>query len=199
MSIRTKVLGMVDVMMRVPPILVIDEILKIGMGLPSRSYQTANSVDAGGGISTSTETDAFSTDNLLNNNTEASASSMAYNVLNNVTNITNATLEHTIDNATAAATAGGILSSSFGSILEDLAKDIYLSDLLSITSVKIIICILGLLCAACIFMLWTRHLVMVYMFVISLGLTFLSHWSNVSALAILEKSPCILEDEQYYL
>ncbi|XP_023308897.2 protein TRC8 homolog isoform X1 [Lucilia cuprina] len=194
MSIRTKVLGMVDVMMRVPPILVIDEILKIGMGLPSRSYQTANSVDAGGGISTSTETDAFSTDNLLNNNTEASASSMAYNVLNNVTNITNATLEQTIDNATAAATAGGILSSSFGSILEDLAKDIYLSDLLSITSVKIIICILGLLCAACIFMLWTRHLVMVYMFVISLGLTFLSHWSNVSALAILEKSPCILED-----
>ena len=37
-------------------------------------------------------------------------------------------------------------------------------------------------------------MVMVYMFVISLGLTFLSHWSNVSALAILEKSPCILED-----
>ncbi|XP_037807894.1 protein TRC8 homolog isoform X2 [Lucilia sericata] len=198
MSIRTKVLGMVDVMMRVPPILVIDEILKIGMGLPSRSYQTANSVDAGGGVSPTTETDAFSTDNLLNNNTEASAvtavSSVAYNVLNNVTNITNATLEQTIDNATAAATAGGILSSSFGNILEDLTKDIYLSDLLSITSVKIIICILGLLCAACIFMLWTRHLVMVYMFVISLGLTFLSHWSNVSALAILEKSPCILED-----
>ncbi|KAM7364547.1 TRC8 ring finger protein isoform 2-T7 [Cochliomyia hominivorax] len=204
MSIRTKVLGMVDVMMRVPPILVIDEILKIGMGLPSRSYQTTNSVDSGGGGGSLTgvvmpESDTSSPhDILLNNSIEtssASSSSVDYNVLNNVTtNITNATLEQTIDNATLAATAGGVLSSSFGTILEDLAKDIYLSDLLSITSVKIIICILGLLCAACIFMLWTRHLVMVYMFVISFGLTFLSHWSNVSALAILEKSPCILED-----
>lgn len=32
------------------------------------------------------------------------------------------------------------------------------------------------------------------MFVISLGLTFLSYWSNVSALALMEKSPCILVD-----
>ncbi|EDV92687.1 GH18695 [Drosophila grimshawi] len=36
MSIRTQVLGFVDVMMRVPPIIVIDEILKIGMGLPTQ-------------------------------------------------------------------------------------------------------------------------------------------------------------------
>ncbi|SPP82870.1 blast:Protein TRC8 homolog [Drosophila guanche] len=43
-------------------------------------------------------------------------------------------------------------------------------------------------------MLWTRHLVMVYMFLTSLGLTFLSYWSNVSALALMEQSPCILED-----
>lgn len=37
MSIRTRVLGMVDVFMRVPPLFVIDEILKISMGLPSMS------------------------------------------------------------------------------------------------------------------------------------------------------------------
>lgn len=35
MSVRTKVLGLVDVIMRVPPLFVIDEILKIGMGLPN--------------------------------------------------------------------------------------------------------------------------------------------------------------------
>lgn len=35
---------------------------------------------------------------------------------------------------------------------------------------------------------------MVYMFLTSLGLTFLSYWSNVSALALMERSPCILED-----
>ena len=34
MSMRTKVLGMVDVLMRVPPLFVIDEMLKISMGLP---------------------------------------------------------------------------------------------------------------------------------------------------------------------
>lgn len=151
MSIRTKVLGMVDVMMRVPPILVIDEILKIGMGIPSRTYQTANSVDTGGGGGgvMPDPADTSLQDILLNNSSDsslsASSSSVAYNVLNNVTtNITNATLEQTIDNATTAAvTAGGVLSSSFGAILEDLAKDIYLSDLLSLTSVKILICVLG--------------------------------------------------------
>lgn len=37
MSMRTRVLGMVDVIMRVPPLFVIDEILKISMGLPSFS------------------------------------------------------------------------------------------------------------------------------------------------------------------
>lgn len=34
MSVRTKILGMVDVLMRVPPLFVIDEILKISMGIP---------------------------------------------------------------------------------------------------------------------------------------------------------------------
>lgn len=43
-------------------------------------------------------------------------------------------------------------------------------------------------------MLWTRYLVIVYMFVISVGLIFLSYWSNVSALALIENGPCLLED-----
>lgn len=152
MSIRTKVLGMVDVMMRVPPIIVIDEILKIGMGLPSRSYQTTNSVDAGGGLSADTVviSDVTNPTTLLNNssadnatNLSQTSTSAAYDLFNNFTNVANATLEQAIDNATTAAAAGGILSSSFGAMLEDIAKDTYLSDLLSITSVKFIICILG--------------------------------------------------------
>lgn len=47
MSMRTKVLGMVDVIMRVPPLFVIDEILKISMGLPTAT----NIIDAVAGIS----------------------------------------------------------------------------------------------------------------------------------------------------
>lgn len=148
MSIRTKVLGMVDVMMRVPPIIVIDEILKIGMGLPSRTYQIINSVDAGGGLPSDPVVIAEATALLNNTSTDdsdlsQSATSTVYDLFSNVTNYSNATLEQAIDNATAAAAAGGILSNSFGAMLEDLAKDMYLADLLSITSVKFIICLLG--------------------------------------------------------
>lgn len=35
MSVRTKVLGLVDVILRVPPLFVIDGLLKISMGLPT--------------------------------------------------------------------------------------------------------------------------------------------------------------------
>ncbi|EDX14852.1 GD17744 [Drosophila simulans] len=38
MSVRTKVLGLVDVMMRVPPVMVMDEILKMEMGMHSWLY-----------------------------------------------------------------------------------------------------------------------------------------------------------------
>lgn len=43
MSVRTKVLGMVDVIMRVPPLFVIDEILKISMGLTTTSIGSDSS------------------------------------------------------------------------------------------------------------------------------------------------------------
>lgn len=60
MSVRTKVLGLVDVIMRVPPLLVIDEILKISMGLPGSGY--TDSADPGAVASTAARnntTDAF--------------------------------------------------------------------------------------------------------------------------------------------
>lgn len=44
-------------------------------------------------------------------------------------------------------------------------------------------------------MLWTRHLVIVYMYIISVGLIFLSYWSNVSAIALIKDGgPSLLED-----
>lgn len=39
------------------------------------------------------------------------------------------------------------------------------------------------------FMLWTRHLVIVYCYLTSIGLIFLSYYSNVSALGVLADSP----------
>lgn len=143
---RTKVLGLVDVIMRVPPLLVIDEILKISMGLPGSGY--TDSADPGAVASTAAR----------NNTTDA------------------------FDGSAAA------------DIMDALSTDPDFYHFLSLTTLKFIICLFGCFCSACIFMLWTRYLVIVYMFVISVGLIFLSYWSNVSALALIENGPCLLED-----
>lgn len=54
--------------------------------------------------------------------------------------------------------------------------------------------VLGCFCSVAIFMLWTRHLVIVYMYIISVGLIFLSYWSNLSAIALIKDGPSLLED-----
>lgn len=43
-------------------------------------------------------------------------------------------------------------------------------------------------------MLWTRHLVIVYMYLMSVLLIFLSYWSNLSAIALIKDGPSLLED-----
>ncbi|XP_055848263.1 protein TRC8 homolog isoform X2 [Episyrphus balteatus] len=204
MSFRAKVLGLVDVMMRVPPILVIDEILKIGMGLPTRLYPplektgaltddvVIEGVPVDGNISSSTTASnlSTSTSNLTNNNNNvpglATTASAAIGLL--IKNATE-TVGGVVDGGGGNAGGGFVVEEGFEAAIES-----NLNDILSITAVKFVICLVGFLCAACIFMLWTRHLVMVYLFVISVGLTFLSYWSNVSALALMESGPCLLVD-----
>lgn len=148
MSIRTKVLGMVDIMMRVPPIIIIDELLKIGLGLPGQYVaSTANSMDSGGG---SDIVDAIGLNNTAN-----------LNPLLNITTATTTTLEVTeavaaaaaaavVNSSTTAATssvlnatASGFFSNAFGTLLEEMANDTYITDLLSITTIKFIICLFG--------------------------------------------------------
>ncbi|EDW58945.1 protein TRC8 homolog isoform X2 [Drosophila virilis] len=195
MSIRTQVLGLVDVMMRVPPIMVIDEILKIGMGVPSQ-------LSSGKGYTMETTTSTTkAAPQEASNSTDTLANIKAFfgmgsedSATSSIGNRSQDILEHTIENASKSAQAGGMLSSNFNSLMDELANDSMLGNILNITTVKFVVCLLGFLCAACIFMLWTRHLVMVYMFLTSLGLTFLSYWSNVSALELMEQSPSILED-----
>lgn len=170
MSFRAKVLGLVDVMMRVPPILVIDEILKIGMGLPTRLYPPTDKTNSG----LTTDDDINSSSNSTNNVPGLTTKASAIGLL--------------VKNASGGA-AGLAVEDGFEAAIES-----NLNEILSITAVKFVICLLGFICAACIFMLWTRHLVMVYLFVISVGLTFLSYWSNVSALALMENGPCLLVD-----
>ncbi|XP_059607512.1 protein TRC8 homolog [Phlebotomus argentipes] len=128
MSVRTKVLGLIDVLMRVPPLFVIDEILKIQMGLSSPVESAEN---------------------------------------------------YTVQNE---------------DIQKPLDEDIEFYKVISITTIKFLMCLLGCVMAACIFMLWTRHLVIVYKYILSVGLIFLSYWSNVSALNLIREGPSLLED-----
>lgn len=64
-----------------------------------------------------------------------------------------------------------------------------------LTHFDFIIFILGCFSALAIFMLWTRHLVIIYMYLVSVGLIFLSYWSNVAAIGLIkEGSSSLVED-----
>ena len=40
----------------------------------------------------------------------------------------------------------------------------------------------GIITALCVFLLWTKHLVIVYLYLISVGIVFVSYWTNVSTM-----------------
>uniref|UniRef100_A0A182QX44 RING-type domain-containing protein n=1 Tax=Anopheles farauti TaxID=69004 RepID=A0A182QX44_9DIPT len=137
--VRTKVLGLVDVIMRVPSLFIIDEILKMGMGVP---------------IAQSTSLAANSTSINLDPPVPAMLPEDERGMQDNI--------------------------------------EIY--KFISLAVLKFVVCLFGAISAACVFMLWTRHLVIVYMYIVSVGLIFLSYWSNVSALSVISDSPSLLED-----
>lgn len=147
MSIRTQVLGFVDVMMRVPPIMVIDEILKIGMGLPTRLYPdkvggtdsltTVEAVNNGGG-----STDTFrSLKSFFGIGSDEPSTSMPDSI--STSNTSHEILEQTIEDASKTANTNGMLSNNFNTLMDELAHDDMLADILSITTVKFVICLLG--------------------------------------------------------
>uniref|UniRef100_A0A182RRR5 RING-type domain-containing protein n=1 Tax=Anopheles funestus TaxID=62324 RepID=A0A182RRR5_ANOFN len=137
--VRTKVLGLVDVIMRVPSLFIIDEILKMGMGVPIAQP------------------------------------------MGQVPNSTAINLDPPV--------AAMLPEDDRG-----MQDSIEVYKFISFAVFKFLFCLFGAISAACVFMLWTRHLVIVYMYIVSVGLIFLSYWSNVSALSVISDSPSLLED-----
>ncbi|XP_029157154.1 protein TRC8 homolog [Nylanderia fulva] len=133
-SIRDRVLSFADVIMRVPPLFIIDELLRIGLGLPSDNI-----------VLDSTE-NGFKTSNV-----------------------------GTIVNSISAVTTDSFLVEQF-----DLTHFTYKTYLIIIF--KFLSCCLGCLAALYTFMLSTRHLIIVYLYLISVGVIFVSYWSNVSTM-----------------
>lgn len=122
MSLRSKALALVEVMLRVPPLFMVDEFLKISLGLPVSSGEEVS-------------------------------------VLSNIT------IDH-IDISDAATTY----------------YDANFYNAFFFTLMKFFMCCLGCMSALCIFVLYTKHLIIVYLYLSSVGLVFVSYWTNVSAI-----------------
>uniref|UniRef100_A0A2A4JAX4 RING-type domain-containing protein n=2 Tax=Heliothis virescens TaxID=7102 RepID=A0A2A4JAX4_HELVI len=146
MSLRSKALALVEVLLRVPPLFVVDEFLKISLGLPVSSGEDGS-------------------------------------VLSNIT-------------------VDGVAVDMTDPDVNYYDANFYNAFLFTI--VKFLVCCLGCMSALCIFVLYTKHLIIVYLYLTSVGLVFVSYWTNVSAikqvqaLTLVENSPhhstSILED-----
>lgn len=121
MSFRTKILGLVEILLRVPPLFVIDEILKIGLGLTEL-----------------TEYDLSDFEEKLDESAFNYSTAVHY--------------DPTFYRFVAISLAR-LLLSTFGCIV-----------------------------ALCLFVLSTKHLMVVYMYLMSVGIVFISYWTNFSTM-----------------
>lgn len=135
MSVRTKMLGFVDVILRVPPVFIIDEILKISMGLPFNTKTNDPTLDPNQ-ISIMDGTDA---DNILVNGSSSSSNfsslSAAAAINSSLEQIFNGTTD-TLFGAAAAAEAATAATPIIG-------DDAEFYKILSLTSLKFFSCLLG--------------------------------------------------------
>lgn len=131
MSVRTKMLGFVDVILRVPPIFIIDEILKISMGLPFTAQNDSTLLDNSQmpNIETTTVSTAESVDNIFfngNNNSTINTSNFSNS---------NSSLEQFL-NTSSTELFGDAISAA-------AVDDTEFYKLISLTSLKFLSCLLG--------------------------------------------------------
>ncbi|XP_050593883.1 protein TRC8 homolog [Bombus affinis] len=151
--IREKLYTFVDVIIRVPPLFIIDELLRIGLG-------------------------------LSDNNVVLDSSEHDFKI--------SKVSDHIVDS---------ILPTSF---LDLFDFDHFGYKMHFIILLKFLCCCLGYITAICIFMLWTKHLIIVYLYLISVGAIFISYWSNISTMKAIityvsthESTTSILDDILY--
>lgn len=140
MSVRTKMLGFVDVILRVPPIFIIDEILKISMGLPfatqndSTVLETSNSQ-----LTTISGSAGVPTDSMLFNDNSSSSTISSNNFSSNSSS---SSLEQFL-NTSSAELFGDAMSAAANSAAAAAADDTEFYKIVSLTSLKFLSCLLG--------------------------------------------------------
>lgn len=124
----------VDVLLRVPPLFIMDELLRIGIGPPQGDS------------------------NRYNSSSE-------------------------IDDAHASITGGEEVIPTISVYVDfEVQHHAQFYKVFVVTVLKYILSYLGIITALCVFLLWTKHLVIVYLYLISVGIVFLSYWTNVSTM-----------------
>ncbi|XP_014241771.1 protein TRC8 homolog [Cimex lectularius] len=143
MSIQIKFLSLVDVLLRVPPLFIIDELFRMRLGLPQGQF----------------------IDNALGKNESY--------------------LNQEYDQYEAASRI--------------FHYDAQFYKLLLTYAFKFIISCFGCVAALCTFVLWTKHLLIVYMYLISGSVIFISYWCNLRMMksvivAADSTRPSVIED-----
>lgn len=127
MSLRARVLGLVEVLLRVPPLFVIDEILKIGLGLSD--YQ------------------------------DLSSHELTYFVIK--------------------PPDPDKVENSFSNTSSYLAFDAKVSKYVLLSVIRLLLGTIGCVSAMCMFVLNTKHLMVVYLYLMSVGLVLASFFTNI--------------------
>ncbi|CAH0554717.1 unnamed protein product [Brassicogethes aeneus] len=142
MSFRSRVLSLVEVVLRVPPLFVIDEILKIGLGLTELSEHDLSS-------------------SLINENEEKPQIEILYN---------------------------------YTSVPDDPA--IY--RFIIVALVRLLFSAIGCAGGICLFILSTKHLMVVYMYLMSIIVAYMSYYMNLSvAVTVIRYAENISEPVGY--
>ncbi|KAK9887363.1 hypothetical protein WA026_022031 [Henosepilachna vigintioctopunctata] len=128
MSLRLRVLNLVEIVLRVPPLFVIDEILKVGIGIHEFDHDITN----------------FAVEEKYDKN------------------------DGNGQNFTTAIPYNPVF---------------YRFVLIGL--IRLLLSAVGCGVALCLFMLNTKHLMIVYMYFMSVGVVFVSYWTNVSTVKLL--------------
>ncbi|KAF7987252.1 hypothetical protein HCN44_003014 [Aphidius gifuensis] len=134
--LKERMMSFANVVMRVPLLFIIDELLRISLGMPINTVvlnETQSTLNSGVGVK-----------NLFVESF-ASVSSEPY-------------------------------------LFQQFNINSYIYQTYVLAIFKIFICCFGIVASLYTFMLWTKHLIVVYLYFISIGTIFVSYWSNVSTI-----------------
>lgn len=135
MSVRTKMLGFVDVILRVPPIFIIDEILKISMGLPFATQNDSSILENSNSQITTISGSSAGDSMLYNDNSSSNTISSS----NFSSNSSSSSLEQFLNTSELFGDAMSAAANSAATAADD--TEFY--KIVSLTSLKFLSCLLG--------------------------------------------------------